>query len=336
VKPCVVNKLAPGRRGPDVGVALSPRHASGFPLTQGKRWHAGSVRRREFFAAAAGSLIVVGCGRHRLADASPPPAAGAAGAPATAAATRAGSASSVGPAAGGATRGSAAEILQRSTVPALCYHQVREYSAADSGGARSLICPPAVLERHLRALSEAGMQPVTSTQLVDHLEWGAPLPPRPVMISFDDASAGHFSAALPILQRLEIPATFFIMTVVLDKPGWLSRDQVRRLDHAGMTIGVHTWDHHRVTTYTGPDWARQLERPKAELEDLVGHRLEMFAYPYGAWNSAVLPHVQQAGYRAAFQLTDQPPDPQQPLLTIRRVLTSSGWDTDALLARLRA
>jgi peptidoglycan/xylan/chitin deacetylase (PgdA/CDA1 family) len=248
-----------------------------------------------------------------------------------------GSASSAGTAAGAAaTRGDPAEILQRSTVPALCYHQVREHSAADSGGARSLICPPAVLEGHLRALTQAGMQPVTSTQLVDHLEWGSPLPPRPVMISFDDASAGHFTAALPILQRLEISATFFVMTVVLDKPGWLSRDQVRRLDQAGMTIGVHTWDHHRVTTYTGPDWARQLERPKAELEDLVGHRLEMFAYPYGAWNPAVLPHVQQAGYRAAFQLTDQPPDPQQPLLTIRRVLTSSGWDTNTLLARLQA
>jgi hypothetical protein len=50
----------------------------------------------------------------------------------------------------------------------------------------------------------------------------------------------------------------------------------------------------------------------------------------------VLPHLQQAGYRAAFQLTDQPSDPQQPLLAIRRVLTSSGWDAEALLARLRA
>jgi hypothetical protein len=190
------------------------------------------VRRREFFAAAAGALTLAGCARHRLADASAPPAAG--GAPA-------GSATSAGPAAGGATRSSPEEILQRSTIPTLCYHQVRDYSAADSGGARSLICPPAVLERHLRALTEAGMQPVTSTDLVDHLEWGSALPRRAVMISFDDASAGHFTAALPILQRLEMPATFFVMTVVLDKPGWLSRDQVRRLDHAGMTIGVHTW-----------------------------------------------------------------------------------------------
>jgi peptidoglycan/xylan/chitin deacetylase (PgdA/CDA1 family) len=234
-----------------------------------------------------------------------------------------------------ATPGAPGEILQRSTVPSLCYHQIREHTAADSAGARSLICPPAVLERHLRALVTAGMQPITSSALVDHLELGAPLPARPVMISFDDASAGHFTHALPILQRLGMPATFFVMTVVLDKPNWLRRDQVRLLDRAGMTIGAHTWDHHRVTTYTGTDWVTQLDRPKAELEDIVGHRLDLFAYPYGAWNPAALPHVQQAGYRAAFQLTDQPPDPQQPLLTIRRVLTSSSWDTGTLLTRLR-
>ena len=214
---------------PDVGQRWA---VFGCPLTVREEWHAVSVRRREFLTAAAGVLALVGCARHRLADASPRPAAGLPGVPATAAAPAGGSASSAGPPAGAAaTRGSPEEILQRSTVPALCYHQVREHSAADSGGARSLICPPAVLEGHLRALTQAGMQPVTSTQLVDHLEWGSPLPPRPVMISFDDASAGHFTAALPILQRLEIPATFFVMTVVLDKPGWLSRDQVRRLDH---------------------------------------------------------------------------------------------------------
>ena len=61
--------------------------------------------------------------------------------------------------------------------PGACYHQIREHTAADSAGARSLICPPAVLEGHLRALTEAGMQPVTSTALVDHLEWVRRCPP---------------------------------------------------------------------------------------------------------------------------------------------------------------
>ena len=45
-------------------------------------------------------------------------------------------------------------------------------------------------------------------------------------------------------------------------------------------------------------------------------------------------HVQAAGYRAAFQLTGQPPDPQRPPLTIRRVLVPSSWDNHTLLTRL--
>ena len=47
------------------------------------------------------------------------------------------------------TPGTPAEIAARSTVPVLCYHQVREYTAADGAGARPLICPPAVLRRQL-------------------------------------------------------------------------------------------------------------------------------------------------------------------------------------------
>jgi len=84
----------------------------------------------------------------------------------------------------------------------LCYHQIREQTAADSADARPLICPPSLLEGQLRALAEAGMHPVTSTQLVDYLELGTPLPDKPVMISFDDASGGQYANALPVLQRL--------------------------------------------------------------------------------------------------------------------------------------
>ena len=61
---------------------------------------------------------------------------------------------------------------------------------------------------------------------------------------------------------------------------------------------------------------------------------DQFAYPYGLWNAAALPHVQAAGYRAAFQLTAQPPDPQRPLLTLSRVLVPSSWDNHTLLTRL--
>jgi peptidoglycan/xylan/chitin deacetylase (PgdA/CDA1 family) len=290
------------------------------------------MRRRQFLAAAV-VAAAAGCSSRPTASAGPAPASPSAS---QSAVTVAG----LTPTAAGDTGpegrpGTPQEILQRSTVPVLCYHQVREQTAADSAGARPLICPPGVLEGHLRALTEAGMQPVTSSQLVDHLELGTALPDKPVMLSFDDASAGQYTNALPILQRLGMPATFFVMTVVLDRPNWLSRDEVRALDAAGMAIASHTWDHHPVTKYGDQDWATQLEKPRAQLEQIVGHDVDLFAYPYGLWDTAALPHVQAAGYRAAFQLTGQPPDPQRPLLTIERVLVPSSWDNQTLLTRLR-
>jgi peptidoglycan/xylan/chitin deacetylase (PgdA/CDA1 family) len=290
------------------------------------------MRRRQFLAAAA-VAAVAGCSSR---SPIPPASLPSGSSPGLSAVSAAGSAHTTiaGETAPLGRPGTPQEILQRSTVPVLCYHQIREPTAADSAGARPLICPPRVLEGHLRALREAGMQPVAGTQLVDHLELGTPLPDKPVMLSFDDASGGQYTNALPILRQLGMPGTFFVMTVVLDRPNWLSRDDIRMLDAAGMTIAAHTWDHHPITNYRDKDWALQLEKPRAQLEQILGHEVDLFAYPYGLWNAAALPHVQAAGYRAAFQLTGRPPDPQRPLLTIRRVLVSSSWDDSTLLTRL--
>ena len=161
----------------------------------------------------------------------------------------------------------------RRAAPCPCSATTRSASTPPrtAPGARPLICPPAVLQRQLEGLLAAGMQPVTGEALVDHLQLGTPLADNAVLVSFDDASGGQYTNALPILQRLGIPATFFVMTVVLDRPNWLSRDDVRALDAAGMTIASHTWDHHPVTRYGEKDWATQLVKPREQLEQIVGH-----------------------------------------------------------------
>lgn len=274
------------------------------------------MRRRDLLAAVLGAAALSGCSVvDRLRGAPVPEVPGA-------------------PAVRPTTPGTPAQIAARSTIPVLCYHQVREYTAADGAGARPLICPPAVLERQLEGVLAAGMQPVTGEALVDHLQLGTPLADDAVLVSFDDASAGQYTNALPILQRLGVPATFFVMTVVLDRPNWLSRDDVRELDAAGMTIASHTWDHHPVTRYGSTDWSSQLAKPREQLEKIVGRDVDLFAYPYGLWNRAALPHVEAAGYRAGFQLTEQPQDAEQPLLTVRRVLTLPSWDVPTLLTRI--
>jgi peptidoglycan/xylan/chitin deacetylase (PgdA/CDA1 family) len=183
------------------------------------------------------------------------------------------------------------------------------------------------------ALADAGYLTITPEQLLAYLQYGTPLPPRPVLLSFDDASEGQYTHALPVLLRHGFTAVFFVMTVVLDRSGWLSRDQLRDLSRHGMTIGAHTWDHHPVTHYSEADWRIQLVEPARELGRILDRPVRLFAYPYGLWNHAALPHIAAAGYEAAFQLSE-PQDASQPLFTIRRVMALSNWDGPALLRRI--
>ena len=56
---------------------------------------------------------------------------------------------------------------------------------------------------------------MTLGEAIDHLA-RATLPPRSLVITFDDGYADNAEVALPILQRLGLRATFFISTGFLD------------------------------------------------------------------------------------------------------------------------
>src|SRR3954452_2237874 len=241
---------------------------------------------------------------------------------------------SASPTATAAARTDAAAVAARAHIPVLCYHQIRDPTAADSAAARTYIVSPSAFAAQMRALDRAGYTPVTGDQLVAHLARGAPLPRRPVLLTFDDSSAGQYANALPVLRRHRFVATFFVMTVVLGKPGWLTRGQVRALDRAGMTIAAHTWDHKEVPQYTAADFPVELVKPRRELEKLVGHRVRLFAYPDGAWAPDGFGALRAAGYEAAFQLAGKL-DRRNALWTIRRIIAPSIGGAQ-LLRQMRA
>ncbi len=230
---------------------------------------------------------------------------------------------------------SASQIAARATVPVLCWHQLRQWEASDGAYARNLlICPPDIFRAQLDALADDGWNTIGPDQYLDHLTTGAQLPDKPVLLTFDDSQGSQMSVGLPELANRDMTATFFAMTVVLGKPGWLSRGDLRELDAEGMTVQAHTWDHHRVDEYSGKDWRVQLEQPRQLLEDLIGKPVEHFAYPFGAWDQEALDHVAETGYRTAYQLADRTPSDQRPLLTLRRELVVSTWSGPQLLDHL--
>ena len=212
-----------------------------------------------------------------------------------------------------------ASVAARAKVPVLCYHQIRAPTSADSAADRAYIVRPSVFEAQMRALKRAGYTTITGEALVDHVAKGARLPRKPILLTFDDGTAGQYTRVLPVLREHGFVATFFPMTVVLGRPGWLTRGQVRALARAGMSIGAHTYDHKAVPDFTGEDWATQLTEPGKELQRLAGRPIRLFAYPFGLYDAEAIQHLWSAGYRAGFQLAD-PLDREHPLWSIRRII----------------
>ncbi|GAB4011392.1 hypothetical protein GCM10028808_24830 [Spirosoma migulaei] len=223
----------------------------------------------------------------------------------------------------------AATILARPQVPVLCYHQIRDWRGSDSKSAKDYIIPVQAFKDQMQILADSGYHTILPDQLYAYLTTGAPLPSKPVMLTFDDGDLDQYETAVPILDKLGFKGAFFIMTVAIGRRGkqpYMDKAQIKELSDKGHTIGAHTWDHHNVKKYQGDDWKIQIEEPKAKLETIIGKPVKYFAYPFGLWNHQALPEIQKRGYAAAFTLADKRDD-QMPLYTIRRIIAGGQWST---------
>ncbi|WP_256012175.1 polysaccharide deacetylase family protein [Desertivirga xinjiangensis] len=223
----------------------------------------------------------------------------------------------------------AATILSRKQVPILCYHQIRDWKASDSKTAKDYITPVATFKAHMKMLADSGYHSVLPEQVYNYLVYGDSLPSKPVMLTFDDTDLDQFTVAAPELKKYGFKAAYFIMTVSLGRPRYMSRDQVKQLSDEGNLIGSHTWNHENVKKYKGDDWKKQIEKPTKTLEEITGKNIEYFAYPFGLWNKEAIPELKKRGFKAAFILATTR-DQDDPLFTIRRIIASGYWSAKTL------
>ncbi len=223
----------------------------------------------------------------------------------------------------------AATITARPQVPILCYHQIRDWRAKDSKGAKDYIVPVTEFKKQMQMLADSGYHTILPDQLYAYLATGAPLPSKPVMLTFDDTDLDQFTVAKPEMDKHGFKGVFFIMTVSLGRPRYMSKAQVKQLADEGHVIGSHTWDHHNVKKYQGDDWLTQIEKPTKTLEEITGKDIKYFAYPFGLWNPPAIPELKKRGMVAAFVLAEKR-DPQDPLFTIRRIIASGYWSPRTL------
>jgi peptidoglycan/xylan/chitin deacetylase (PgdA/CDA1 family) len=133
-----------------------------------------------------------------------------------------------------------------------------------------------------------------------------PLPPRTIVLTFDDGFADFYSAAAPVMRRLGFPATLFVTT---GYPGlyntWPSQprgvcrrrlldwSQLRELAEEGFSVASHSVSHPALTELSPVELQRELAESRRELETRTGRSVDVFCYPYGRWNAEVRRAVEQ-------------------------------------------
>lgn len=226
-------------------------------------------------------------------------------------------------------------VEARGYVPILCYHRIREWEDDDDEETRPYIIPPTIFARHLRYLRDEGYTSISAKQVHEYYAFGVPLPPKPVMLSFDDSYGNQFTTAVPILKNYGFRATFFLATYFLDHPFFMTSQQIVQLDREGFDIQLHTWSHEDVTGYASEDdWEQQIVAPRRDLEALLGHPTPYFAYPFGSYDATAAHLLSAHHYLAAFRLQQVAEGPIDPLFAIERRIANPFWTDAQFLAAL--
>ncbi|MGE5591648.1 MAG: polysaccharide deacetylase family protein [Bacillota bacterium] len=210
-------------------------------------------------------------------------------------------------------------------VPVLMYHEVGD-------GRNELWVSEKSFETQLSFLKEHGYQSLTLRQLQDGLAGQAPLPPRPVVLTFDDGYISHYRTVFPLLRKYGFSGVFFVYTDGVGRAGNVTWDQLREMQRGGMEIESHTVRHVDLAAASQrPDrlWD-ELSESRSTLQAELGVPVEYLCYPAGRFNDKVLQAARKAGYAAAFTTrpgwTDSAQDPMQwRRVRVNRSDTMSGF-----------
>ncbi len=216
-------------------------------------------------------------------------------------------------------------------MPVLTYHRVAPLSAV---GQLDLKVDPQNFVAELGALSSGGYHAISQAQLFDALYHHATLPPRPVLISVDDGYVDDVRQILPALQRFHMVATFFVITGRMSEPGFLTAEQIRQLEDAGMDIGDHTAHHVDLRLLTATQLQAETAGSRRVLEGVLGHPVYFFAYPFGAYDDRVVAALRAAGFTLAYTTASGITESSSAPLTMPRVHVGRALTPAGLLAEL--
>lgn len=208
------------------------------------------------------------------------------------------------------------EARESVRLPILMYHSLIKNSAR----AGPYVLSPEVFEQDLKYLVEQGYTAVSASQLIAYVKDGAPLPEKPVMITFDDGFLNNLTYGVPLLEQYNMCAIFSVVGSYTDlyavtddrNPAYayLSYVDICEAVASGyVEIGNHSYDMHRKGQRQGatrkPGESKEayqaalredLSRVQQSLDDQCGIPPRVFTFPFGRMDRAAHEVVREMGF----------------------------------------
>lgn len=226
-------------------------------------------------------------------------------------------------------------------LPILMYHALEAGAPSGYGYAVSA----AQFERQLDAIRRAGFETISLGRLFDGLDGKAPLPRKPIVLTFDDAYRNIYEVAWPLMRERAMTGTLF---VVADHVGgsneWdqakgmprlelLDVAELKSLADAGWEVGSHGCRHLELAKADENEQREEIFRPKSQLKSLLGIAPDFSAYPYGSYTESVKEMLREAGYRGACSMFSRAASVTADRFCLRRIMPHRG--DSALSFRLK-
>jgi len=156
------------------------------------------------------------------------------------------------------------------------------------------------LEAHIAELKSAAFNVWPLDRIINHIKANEPLPDRTIAITIDDAYASVYHQAWPRFRTANLPFTVFVSTDQVGRSdNYLTWDQIREMQAAGVLIGHHGAAHGHMANATSNSISQDLLRANKAFQNELGEVPKIFAYPYGEASLHLRNQVKQAGFTAA-------------------------------------
>ena len=226
-------------------------------------------------------------------------------------------------------------------LPILMYHAVEAGAPSGYGYAVSA----AQFERQLDAIRRAGLETISLGQLFDGLDGKAPLPRKPIVLTFDDAYRNIYEVAWPLMRERAMTGTLFAVAAHVggsnewDQEKGMPRlelmdlAELKSLADAGWEIGSHGCRHLELAKADKTQQRDEIVRSMSQLESLLGTAPDFYAYPYGSYTELAKEMLREAGYRGGCSMFSRAASVTADRFCMRRVMPHRG--DSALSFRLK-